>query len=338
MRPIASVNLRPRARSRTKVSPHKRFGNRWEVIQQLTEAGQSYVYLVRDLCDQVESPAVLKRLKNPKRLARLKTEIEALRRLQHPGIAPVLDYSLNDSAYFVTKFYSGTTLEKAAPLSIFRSLDVFIQLCEVVGYAHVEGITHRDLKPENVMLTSEGRVVVLDFGLCYVEDVEGRLTETMEQVGSRFYMAPELEAGRAERVTPKADTYALGKILYYLLTAKHLAREAYTGDSDVAALLQDPQLKYVTDYIFTASILQEAEQRRTVQELIQRTRRVRRLIYEHFYPGREGSQCRFCGEGTYQPYPKTRVRVSQPGITHDVKFEAVVCPACGNIQWFVSNE
>ena len=116
---------------------------------------------------------VLKRLKNHSRLARFQGEIEAARHLQHEGILPIVDSSLDDPAFLVTPFVSGQSLESMPRHGPLESLGLFT---------------------------------------CYFIDEDERLTETMEQVGSRFYMAPELESGRAATVTVKADVYSLGKI------------------------------------------------------------------------------------------------------------------------------
>ena len=315
----------------------KIYGGRWEVVRQHGEGGQAFVYLVRDTIEEHGGEFVLKRLKNIDRFERFKREIEAGRSLKHPLIAPIIDYSLEKPAFFVTPKYPGPLLEEYAPVQPLEALLLFIALCEAVAYAHSKGVFHRDLKPENIILDEEQSPVILDFGLCYFDDGT-RLTTTMEQVGSRFYMAPELEAGRSDKVSAQVDSYALGKILYYLLSGKHLAREGYTGDGDLTKVLQDPQMDYVTSRILAKSVRVIPSDRLPPKKLGEEARKVLRLIQEHFYPGREGSRCRFCGEGTYDRMPITTLRVRQPGIEHDVRLSPLVCKNCGNIQWFITGE
>lgn len=217
------------------MAPRKVFSNRWEVVEHISEGGQSWVYEVRDLTSAWTDRAVLKRLKNHNRLSRFEREIKATKALDHPSIAKIVDYSLEDPAFYVTPLYEGATLREIAPLDTLTAIDLFIEICEAIAYAHAKGVTHRDIKPENIILKKNQRVVVLDFGLCYLED-EDRLTETMEQVGSRFYMAPELEAGRAHAVTDLVDSYSLGKLLYFLLVGRDLHRESFSGENNLVYL------------------------------------------------------------------------------------------------------
>jgi serine/threonine protein kinase len=174
------------------------YGERWEIVKSLDEGGQGLIFLVHDTKENHDSQFVLKRLKNFNRLGRFESEIKACQHLNHPGIAPIIDYSVDDPAFFVTKFYDGKTLSESTPFSPIDALNLFIELCKIVDYAHSKGIVHRDLKPDNIYITPSREIVLLDFGLCYVINEDQRLTGTMEQVGSRFYMAPELESGRKE--------------------------------------------------------------------------------------------------------------------------------------------
>jgi hypothetical protein len=158
----------------------------------------------------------------------------------------------------------------------------------------------------------------------------------MEQVGSRFCTAPEMAAGRAQTVTPLVDLSSLGKLLYFLLSNRDLHRESYSGENNLVSILGDKQLDYLNQFIFPVSVEFDARKRVPVAELMRRTRVIRRLVEEHFYPGREGSKCRFCGIGEYVgTVPKT-LRVREPGIETNRTSETVVCNQCGNLQWFVS--
>jgi serine/threonine protein kinase len=283
------------------VSKHKIFGNRWECVIQINEGGQSWIYDVRDLQHEFKGKLVLKKLKNIKRFARFENEIKAVQKLEHPGIPKILDFSLKDKPFFVTEFIEGKTLDEVSPRPLTSALQIFENLCAVVEYSHSQGIIHRDLKPDNVLWDSKEETVhVIDFGLAYAEDSEGRLTETMEQVGSRFYMAPEVEAGRAEDVSPTADVYALGKILYFLLTGRHVAREDFMGDNEISKVTGDDQAMYLTKKVFRAAIAVDPSKRLSATKLRQEVLNVQRLIHEHFYPGKAGSKCRFCGEGRYK--------------------------------------
>ena len=180
------------------MTPDTQFGDRWKVVRQIGEGCQAWIYEVQDVSRSHEGPAILKRLKNHNRLGRFEREIKATNALNHPAIPQIIDYSLKKPAFFVTPIYRGSNLKQIAPLAALPAIDIFIQICEVIAYAHSQGVVHRDIKPENILFTFDGKVVVLDFGLSYfLEEDEDRLTETMEQVGSRFFIAPELEAGRA---------------------------------------------------------------------------------------------------------------------------------------------
>lgn len=315
------------------------FGERWNVIRSLNEGGQGWVYVVRDLREEIKEDAVLKRLKNLGRIARFEREIEAYMRLEHPGIPPIVDYSVEGKPFIVMPYYTGQALAEMEPCESLKALDIFIELCQIVAYGHETGVVHRDLKPENVLLTDDGQVIVLDFGLCHFLDEDKRLTAKTEPIGSRYYMAPELEQGRADEVTSKSDSYSLGKILFFLMAGKPPYRENITGENELGTITRNSQLHYVTDRILKKCITTAPEERLQATELADVAMRVRNLIFEHFYPGKQGTKCRFCGEGTYQ---NLQLRDCQLAIISNVHSadrrtgaEAFVCDSCGNVQWFV---
>jgi serine/threonine protein kinase len=113
---------------------------------------------------------------------------------------------------------------------IGKSADLFAvykAVCAGVAHIHANGIIHRDLKPENILFIG-GTPKVADLGLCLIAGLE-RVTSSLEAVGPRFYMAPELEDGRSLDVTPTADIYSLGKILYFMLSGGRIfSRESTT--------------------------------------------------------------------------------------------------------------
>ncbi|MDY3554842.1 serine/threonine-protein kinase, partial [Gemmata sp. JC717] len=175
----------------------------------------------------------LKRLKNAKRHERFKSEVEAVRKLDHPGIVRLLDANLDaDPQYAVYEYEPGGNLGEVPvtellSLPLSQRLDLCEQVCDALAVAHKSGLVHRDVKPDNILISQNRRTVRLcDFGLVYCEDGE-RQTATMEQVGSRFYIPPELEEGRSEEVSPASDIYSVGKVLYYLITGQVFSRERH---------------------------------------------------------------------------------------------------------------
>ena len=132
-------------------------------------------------------------------------------RLEHPGIVPVHDVGrLPDGrAYYVMKLVRGERLDAwlARGPALAARVRLFQRLCEAVGFAHAQGVVHRDLKPQNVMVGSYGEALVLDWGLSGVTGA----------AGTRGFMAPEQEAGRA--TDARADVFGLGVVLEGMLGA-----------------------------------------------------------------------------------------------------------------------
>src|SRR6185369_16869000 len=110
--------------------------------------------------------------------------------------------------YLVSEYCTGGSLPNARPFwqdSAISALKVFQQICQGVSYAHSHGVIHRDLKPDNIFLrSSDGPAIVGDFGICYLEATT-RLTSTDRAIGPRLFMAPELEDGRDDAISNKAD-------------------------------------------------------------------------------------------------------------------------------------
>jgi hypothetical protein len=156
--------------------------------------------------------------------ARFRTEAEAVARLHHPGIVQV--YEVGEQAgcpYVVLEFVSGGSLAQqldGTPMPPRRAAQLLVDLARAVQHAHERGIVHRDLKPSNVLLTEAGVAKIADFGLAKLLDAEQGLTRTGAVLGSPSYMAPEQAAGKVRAIGPATDVYALGAILYELLTGR----------------------------------------------------------------------------------------------------------------------
>ncbi len=200
---------------------------RWEMLGRRGGGGQADVYDVWDTKGELSGPFVLKRLKNVDRVERFKREISALKNLQgNDRIVEIVDVDSSDQPVWFVMVAGHSSLADFRPAEGFpieESIRLFRQIAKGVAALHGAGIIHRDLKPDNIII--KGRdAKVGDLGLCLFEDM-ARITPSWEAVGPRYYMAPELEAGRDDDVDTRADVYSLGKILYWLLTGVTLPRE-----------------------------------------------------------------------------------------------------------------
>jgi serine/threonine protein kinase/WD40 repeat protein len=161
-------------------------------------------------------------VRDPEAHARFLREARAASGLDHPGICTVYDIGETDEGgvYLAMAHYEGGTLKQRlarGPLSLEEALEVAAQIAEALAAAHAKGIVHRDLKPANVMLTSEGRAKLLDFGLAKLLG-GSQLTRAGRPLGTPAYMAPE--QARGEAIDHRVDLWALGVVLYQMLSGK----------------------------------------------------------------------------------------------------------------------
>ncbi|MCB1164469.1 protein kinase [bacterium] len=236
-------------------SPGTRLGG-YEILSLLGAGGMGEVYRARDLRLGREVavkvlPAALSA--SPDRLARFEREARTVAALNHPNIVILHSIEEADGAPFLTlELVEGERLDSGlAPggLPVSRVLALAIPLADALAAAHDRGVVHRDLKPANVMVTGEGRVKVLDFGLAKLAEEAQSLDETAtvaanaqisrdgQVVGTAPYMAPEQIRGGA--VDARADLFALGVILYELLGGRR-PFAGKTGPDVSSAILRDP--------------------------------------------------------------------------------------------------
>jgi predicted ATPase len=220
-------------------------GGRYQVRQFLGEGGKKKVYLAHDsLLDRDVAFALIKAegLDDAAR-QRVSREAQAMGRLgSHPHIVTVFDlgrdsFQGKDQPYMVTELMVGGDVEgviDTAPdhrLPLEQAITIALQVCRALEFAHNKGIVHRDLKPSNVWLTQDGIVKIGDFGLAVALD-RSRLTAEGMMVGTVAYMPPEQALG--SQVTPRADLYSLGAMLYEMVTG----RPPFLGDDPVAIIGQ----------------------------------------------------------------------------------------------------
>jgi hypothetical protein len=208
----------------------------YEVLGELGRGGMGVVYQARHL--QLNRLVALKMIlagshAGPEELARFRTEAEAVARLQHPNIVQIYEVGEHEGRpYFSLEFCPGGSLDKelaGTPLQPREAAALAERLTRAVAAAHKKGIVHRDLKPANVLLAENGVPKITDFGLAKRLDGAGQ-TASGAILGTPSYMAPEQAEGK-RAVGPAADVYALGAILYELLTGRPPFRAATALDT-----------------------------------------------------------------------------------------------------------
>jgi serine/threonine-protein kinase len=213
----------------------------------LGRGGMGVVYRARQL--RLNRPVALKMLlagagAGPSDRARFQREAEAVAGLRHANIVQVYDVGEQDGRpYFTMEIVQGGNLaEKQAgvPQPAREAAALVVTLAEAVWAAHQGGIVHRDLKPANVLLTADGTPKISDFGLARRVEGGERLTQSGAMLGTPSYMAPEQARGRTQALGPPVDIYALGAILYELLTGRPPFRGETAADTLLQVISQDP--------------------------------------------------------------------------------------------------
>ena len=168
---------------------------------------------------------------------RFSRESEVVAKLRHPNIVQVYDVGdLDGRPYFTMEFVEGGSLAEmiaGTPRPARQSAELVATLAEAMQAAHRGGIVHRDLKPSNILLTADGTPKICDFGLARQLEFGPSLTQSWATVGTPSYMAPEQAAGKSCEAGPAADLYALGAVLYELLTGRPPFRSE-SGGGDLA--------------------------------------------------------------------------------------------------------
>jgi tRNA A-37 threonylcarbamoyl transferase component Bud32/WD40 repeat protein len=218
----------------------------YEILEQIGSGGMGVVYKARQA--KLKKIVALKMIKmgqlaSEQEVRRFQAEARAAANLDHPGIVAVHEVGVHHGHHYDAMDYvAGDSLSKLhrdEPVASRRAAELVKQLAEAMHYAHCQGIVHRDLKPANVLLTTTGVPRITDFGLAkrlWTDDDSAAvsMTESGQIIGTAGYMSPEQAAGKTRVVGPPADIYALGAILYALLTS----RAPFVGESQSDTILQ----------------------------------------------------------------------------------------------------
>jgi len=227
----------------------------YEILAPLGAGGMGEVYRARDtkLGRDVAVKVLAKPLADDQEsLARFEREARVVAALSHPNILAIHDFGTKDGiAYAVTELLEGETLRQrlaSGALSLRKSVDYGVRIAQGLGAAHDKGIIHRDLKPENVFVTHDGQVKILDFGLARQQPVAHgvqtssptltRHTDPGTVMGTMGYMAPEQLRGRP--ADQRSDIFALGALLYEILSGRRAFQGETPAETMAAILKEDP--------------------------------------------------------------------------------------------------
>ncbi|AHM56762.1 serine/threonine-protein kinase Sps1 [Peptoclostridium acidaminophilum DSM 3953] len=217
----------------------KVLGNRYEILEKVGEGGMAYVYKARcRLLNRIVAVKVLRQefVDDEEFLEKFKNEAQSAASLTHPNIVNIYDVGEDSGVhYIVMEYVEGRVLKdiirENGSLDQANALEITKQIAKALSLAHRKNIIHRDIKPHNILVTNEGIVKVVDFGIA--KAVTSSTTTTMGNViGSVHYFSPEQAKGRF--VDPRSDLYSLGIVLYEMLSG----RVPFKGDTPVNIALQ----------------------------------------------------------------------------------------------------
>ena len=252
---------------------NRTFDKRYVIRRKLGSGGMADVYLAED---QELGRRVALKLLNDRHAAddqfveRFRREAQSAAGLSHPNIVSIFDRGLAEGTYYIAmEFLDGRTLKELlirnGPTPIPIAIDYARQILGALSFAHRNGIIHRDIKPHNIVVGSDGRLKVTDFGIA--RSGASQMTEAGSIVGTAQYLSPE--QARGARVDPRSDLYSLGIVLYEMLTG----RVPFTGDTAVEIAMKHlsevpeppsklrPEVPHDLDAVVMRALAKEPERR-----------------------------------------------------------------------------
>jgi len=212
----------------------------YRLVREIASGGMGIVYEAEDV--KLKRVVALKVVRNAhfatrEEAARFRAETQAIAQLDHPDIVPIYESGEEDGMpYFTMRLAEGGSLadrlKKRGVMPDREAATFMSRIARAVQYAHEHGVLHRDLKPANILLDVGGKPMLSDFGLAKLLDAEFQLTRSNAYVGTPHYMSPEQAAGKSKEVTMASDVWALGVMLFQMLTDKL----PFTGGSAVEVM------------------------------------------------------------------------------------------------------
>ena len=235
------------ASSETTLGTKVRYFGDYELLDEIARGGMGVVYKARQtsLNRIVALKMILAgQLASEEDVQRFHAEAEAAANLDHPGIVPIYEIGEHEGQhYFSMGFVEGESLAdkiKDGPLPPREAAEYAKKVAEAIAFAHQRGVIHRDLKPANVLLDQNGEPKVTDFGLAKRVEGDSGLTATGQILGTPSYMPPEQASGQLDEVRETADVYALGAILYCLISGRPPFQAAAPLDTLMQVLEREP--------------------------------------------------------------------------------------------------
>ncbi|KMY53573.1 serine/threonine protein kinase [Bacillus sp. FJAT-27231] len=220
----------------------KRLGGRYKIIKMIGGGGMANVYLAQDMILEREVALKVLRLdfvNEEEFLRRFQREAQSATSLVHPHIVNIYDVGEEEGInYIVMEYVDGMTLkqyiQQYSPIPVEKTIDIMKQLASAIAFAHHNSIIHRDIKPHNILMDRDGNVKITDFGIAMALSATS-ITQTNAVLGSVHYISPE--QARGGMATKKSDIYALGIVMFELLTGQL----PFSGESAVSVALKHLQ-------------------------------------------------------------------------------------------------
>jgi serine/threonine protein kinase len=283
-------------------------------------------------------------------IGRLRSEVAALQKVKHPAVLRLLAANV-DQRFIVTEFHPGGALANnlhRCKGRLLEALNAFRELVDGVRAIHETGDIHRDIKPENIFIAHAGGLVLGDFGIVFLAE-GGRLTSTVERVGSHYWMAPLAYRDQRlnlDEINFKLDIYPLAKVLWSMIAGRNgfLREEFKEDDNDIEKLFpDDPNMRLVNGLLTKCAARREqncqlstaAELLSEVDGLIEKVKAAER--YREV--GAQTWPCRICGKGVYRDlmganYIVKAFRRGGPAAEQEIELHIYICDHCRHGELF----